>query len=98
MGAGPSVGGQAVLSWPPEWMRSPRELHVSRNLAVVDVSVTPFRKGGEPDFDAMDAFMSGVNEVLKEQGSRAVRIFPPAANVPVSFADRLATEAVCGFS
>ena len=56
--------------------------------------MTPFRKDGELDFDAMDAFMSSVNEVLKEQGSRAVRIFPPAANVPVSFADRLATDVV----
>ena len=56
--------------------------------------MTPSRKGGELDFDAMDAFMSSVNAVLKEQGSRAVRVFPPEANVPVSFADRLANEVV----
>jgi len=42
----------------------------------------------------MDAFMGFVLDALREHGSRAVRVFPPAAGVLVSFADRVATEVV----
>jgi hypothetical protein len=42
----------------------------------------------------MDAFMGFVLDALREHGSRAVRVFPPAAGVLVSFADRIATEVV----
>lgn len=42
----------------------------------------------------MDAFMGFVLGSLREHGSRAVRVFPPAAGVLVSFADRIATEVV----
>ena len=38
--------------------------------------------------------MAFVLDALREHGSRAVRIFPPAAGVLVSFADRIATEVV----
>ena len=57
-------------------------------------SLTSCRKDGELNFDAMDAFMSGVMAVLKEQGGRAVRVFPPEATVLLSFAERLANEVV----
>ena len=42
----------------------------------------------------MDAFMGFVLDALREHGSRAVRVFPPAAGVLVSFADRIAMEVV----
>lgn len=42
----------------------------------------------------MDAFMVLVLDALREHGSRAVRVFPPAAGVLLSFADRIATEVV----
>ncbi len=42
----------------------------------------------------MDVFMGFVLDALREHGSRAVRVFPPAAGVLVSFADRVATEVV----
>jgi recyclin-1 len=46
----------------------------------------------------MDAFMGFVLDALREQGSRAVRVFPPAAGVLVSFADRIAMEVVCRYT
>ena len=49
---------------------------------------------GTLNFDPMDAFMGFVLDALREHGSRAVRVFPPAAGVLVSFADRVATEVV----
>ena len=42
----------------------------------------------------MDEFMAEILAALQEHGSRAVRVFPPDANVLVSFADRLANEVV----
>lgn len=42
----------------------------------------------------MDAFMAEVLASLKEHGARAVRVFPPATNVLLYFADRLAVEVV----
>ena len=53
-----------------------------------------FTPDGQLDFDAMDAFMSEVLTALREHGSRAVRVFPPATGVLLSFADRLASDVV----
>ncbi|KAG6909572.1 hypothetical protein DXG01_016822 [Tephrocybe rancida] len=53
-----------------------------------------FTPDGALDFDAMDAFMSSVLSSLEEHGARAVRVFPPSAQVLLSFADRVATEVV----
>jgi hypothetical protein len=49
---------------------------------------------GTLNFEPMDAFMGFVLDALREHGSRAVRVFPPAAGVLVSFADRVAMEVV----
>ncbi|KAF9456894.1 exocyst complex component Sec10-domain-containing protein [Collybia nuda] len=46
------------------------------------------------DFTAMDEFMGSILSALQEHGSRAVRIFPPASQVLLSFADRIASEIV----
>ncbi|KAM6501039.1 Exocyst complex component Sec10-like protein [Amanita muscaria] len=51
-------------------------------------------KDNQLDFDAMDEFMSAVLSSISEHGSRAVRVFPPAAQVLVYFAERLANEVV----
>ena len=53
-----------------------------------------FTPDGQLHFDAMDAFMSEVLTALREHGSRAVRVFPPATGVLLSFADRLASDVV----
>lgn len=42
----------------------------------------------------MDEFMVELLRALEEHGSRAVRVFPPDANVLVAFSDRLANEVV----
>jgi recyclin-1 len=59
------------------------------------------RKNGL-DFTPMDDFMYQILEAISEHGARAVRVFPPPAQVLIAFADRLATEVVrqiltCGF-
>ncbi|KAI0077568.1 hypothetical protein K474DRAFT_1595715 [Panus rudis PR-1116 ss-1] len=51
-------------------------------------------KDGLLDFDAMDAFMTHVLRTVDEHGARAVRVFPPEANVLLSFTDRIAHEVV----
>ncbi|KAI0824477.1 exocyst complex component Sec10-like protein [Trametes gibbosa] len=48
----------------------------------------------ELDFTAMDEFVAEILGALEEHGSRAVRVFPPDANVLLAFADRLANEVV----
>ncbi|PFH53495.1 hypothetical protein AMATHDRAFT_73316 [Amanita thiersii Skay4041] len=53
-----------------------------------------FTTDNELDFDAMDEFMSAVLTSIEEHGSRAVRVFPPASQVLVSFAERLANDVV----
>ncbi|KAG6897148.1 hypothetical protein C0992_003806, partial [Termitomyces sp. T32_za158] len=53
-----------------------------------------FTADGTLDFDAMDEFMGGVLKAIDEHGSRAVRVFPPAAQVLVSFAERVANDVV----
>ena len=45
----------------------------------------------------MDSFISAILAVLREHGSRAVRVFPPAANVLLSLAERIASEVVSEF-
>jgi len=51
-------------------------------------------KDNQLDFDAMDEFISAVLTSINEHGSRAVRVFPPAAQVIIYFAERLANEVV----
>ncbi|KAF7430450.1 F-box protein: endocytic membrane traffic, recycling ReCYcling 1 [Pleurotus ostreatus] len=51
-------------------------------------------KDGVLDFDAMDEFMTHVLEAIRVNGSLAVRVFPPASEVLLNFADRLATDVV----
>ncbi|KAH9889572.1 exocyst complex component Sec10-like protein [Cubamyces lactineus] len=53
-----------------------------------------FTYDSELDFTAMDEFIAEILAALQEHGSRAVRVFPPEANVLLSFADRLANEVV----
>ncbi|KAF5377856.1 hypothetical protein D9615_006823 [Tricholomella constricta] len=53
-----------------------------------------FTKDGALDFDAMDEFMTVVLQAIEEHGSRAVRVFPPAAQVLPAFAERVAGEVV----
>ncbi|KAF9440703.1 hypothetical protein P691DRAFT_715495, partial [Macrolepiota fuliginosa MF-IS2] len=50
--------------------------------------------GNGLDFTPMDDFMSQILEAVNDHGARAVRIFPPRAQVLIAFADRLATEVV----
>lgn len=77
-------------------MGSLREFHVrQRSFDWQYTILMQTRKDGQLDFDAMDVFISAVLAVLQEQGSRAVRVFPPDAQVLVSFADRIASEVVC---
>ncbi|THH29168.1 hypothetical protein EUX98_g5028 [Antrodiella citrinella] len=56
-----------------------------------------FTKNEQLDFDAMDGFMIHVLDALREHGTRAVRVFPPAANVLLAFAERLANEVVAEY-
>ncbi|TFK62641.1 hypothetical protein BDN72DRAFT_889964 [Pluteus cervinus] len=51
-------------------------------------------KDGGLDFDAMDEFMNHILKSIIEHGSRAVRVFPPASQVLILFAERLANEVV----
>ncbi|KAI0060532.1 hypothetical protein BV25DRAFT_1807133 [Artomyces pyxidatus] len=53
-----------------------------------------FTEGGALNFEPMDTFMNFVLDALREHGSRAVRVFPPAAGVLIAFADRIALEVV----
>jgi recyclin-1 len=46
------------------------------------------------NFDAMHDFLTTVNDALTQEGSRAVRVFPPASEVLILFSDRLASEVV----
>ncbi|KAF5323093.1 hypothetical protein D9611_009311 [Ephemerocybe angulata] len=53
-----------------------------------------FTEEGGLAFDAMDSFMEWVLSSMNDHGARAVRVFPPASQVLLSFADRVATEVV----
>ncbi|KAJ7729685.1 exocyst complex component Sec10-domain-containing protein [Mycena maculata] len=56
-----------------------------------------FTADGGLNFDAMDEFMSAILGAIIEHGSRAVRVFPPASEVLISFADRVATDVVAEY-
>ncbi|KAJ7164689.1 exocyst complex component Sec10-domain-containing protein [Mycena crocata] len=53
---------------------------------------------GYLNFDAMDEFMGVILGAITEHGSRAVRVFPPASDVLISFCDRVATEVVAEYT
>lgn len=56
--------------------------------------IQPSHTAAALDFAAMDAFMAHIATVLREHGARAVRVFPPASQVVLSFAERIAHEVV----
>ena len=58
-------------------------------------SIAIYRKEQQLDFDAMDSFMTEILAALREDGKKAVRVFPPSAHVLLSFSERLAVEVVC---
>ncbi|CAK5284347.1 unnamed protein product [Mycena citricolor] len=49
------------------------------------------------NFSAMDDFMASVLGAIAEHGSRAVRVFPPASDVLISFCDRIAVDVVSDY-
>ncbi|KIY67488.1 hypothetical protein CYLTODRAFT_422518 [Cylindrobasidium torrendii FP15055 ss-10] len=53
-----------------------------------------FTEDNKLDFDAMDKFMGAIVDAVKEHGSRAVRVFPVASEVMLSFSHRVANEVV----
>ncbi|KAF7365418.1 hypothetical protein MVEN_00414500 [Mycena venus] len=57
-----------------------------------------FTAEGFLNFDAMDEFMGSILGAVTEHGSRAVRVFPPASDVLISFCDRVATEVVAEYT
>ncbi|KAJ7366617.1 exocyst complex component Sec10-like protein [Mycena albidolilacea] len=57
-----------------------------------------FTSEGLLDFDAMDEFMASILAAITEHGSRAVRVFPPASDVLISFCDRVANEVVAEYT
>ncbi|KAF8507628.1 exocyst complex component Sec10-like protein [Gautieria morchelliformis] len=56
-----------------------------------------FTKDDALDFDAMVEFMTYELNVIREHGSTAVRVFPPAANVLTMFAGRISVEVVAEY-
>ncbi|KAJ7263992.1 exocyst complex component Sec10-domain-containing protein [Mycena haematopus] len=56
-----------------------------------------FTREGMLNFDAMDEFMVSILAAITEHGSRAVRVFPPASDVLISFCDRVAIEVVAEY-
>ncbi|KAF8208698.1 exocyst complex component Sec10-domain-containing protein [Mycena galopus ATCC 62051] len=50
------------------------------------------------NFDPMDEFMASILGAITEYGSRAVRVFPPASDVLISFCDRVAIEVVAEYT
>lgn len=43
----------------------------------------------------MDGFMTEILSALREDGEKAVKVFPPSTHVLLSFSERLAVEVVC---
>ena len=66
-----------------------RHIDITRIITLISL-----RKDEQLDFDAMDAFIASILEILQEQGGRVVRVFPPDAGVLISFSERLANEVV----
>ncbi|KAG6863874.1 hypothetical protein C0991_002501 [Blastosporella zonata] len=92
----------AESSW-EVWSGSPAEWEMGkmwaekREIFYVQAQWDPlanFTAQGALDFDAMDEFMGAVLKAIEEHGARAVRVFPPAAQVLLAFADRVASEVV----
>lgn len=52
------------------------------------------RKDKKLDFGAMDEFMDFILEAIRDHGSTAVRVFPPASHVLLLFSERLSSEVV----
>jgi recyclin-1 len=52
------------------------------------------RKDKRLDFAAMDEFMDFILGAIKDHGSTAVRVFPPASLVLLLFSERLSSEVV----
>ena len=52
------------------------------------------RKDKRLDFGAMDEFMDFILEAIRDHGSTAVRVFPPASHVLLLFSERLSSEVV----
>ena len=52
------------------------------------------RKDQRLDFAAMDEFMEFILGAIKDHGSTAVRVFPPASHVLLLFSERLSSEVV----
>ena len=71
-----------------------RECYVAYNLDHEQRTLKALRKDEELNFDAMDAFITSILAILREQGGRAVRVFPPEAGVLIAFAERLTNEVV----
>jgi hypothetical protein len=67
----------------------------SQNAISCDMTKVYSRSEGVLDFDSMDAFMIFVLKAIHEHGARAVRVFPPASQVIISFAERIANEVAC---
>ncbi|KAJ7714215.1 exocyst complex component Sec10-like protein [Mycena metata] len=57
-----------------------------------------FTAEGFLNFDAMHEFIDSVLSAITDHGSRAVRVFPPASDVLISFCDRVATEVVAEYT
>ncbi|KAF8892825.1 exocyst complex component Sec10-domain-containing protein [Gymnopilus junonius] len=53
-----------------------------------------FTEDGKLDFAPMDEFIEDILGAINEHGARAVRVFPPASQVLLLFAERLANEVV----
>lgn len=73
------------------------QLHASANHPIgahLTDKTSDSSKDNQLDFDAMDEFMSALLASIGEHGSRAVRVFPPPAQVIIYFAERLANEVV----
>ncbi|KAJ6509045.1 exocyst complex component Sec10-domain-containing protein [Mycena sanguinolenta] len=56
-----------------------------------------FTDEGMLNFNPMDEFMASILAAITEHGSRAVRVFPPASDVLISFCDRIAVEVVAEY-
>jgi recyclin-1 len=57
-----------------------------------------FTAEGFLNFDAMDEFIGSILGAVIDHGSRAVRVFPPASDVLISFCDRVATEVIAEYT
>ncbi|KAH9968027.1 exocyst complex component Sec10-like protein, partial [Russula dissimulans] len=89
------IGSGAVAEWEMGrvWGEKREIFYVSTGHKPLD----NFTADDTLNFEPMDAFMAFVLHALREHGSRAVRVFPPAAGVLVAFADRVSMEVVAEY-